>query len=108
MNFDFATELEIRTELGKRLADIRIAKGLSQAELAAKAAIGAATLQRFEQGEGTTLSNFIRLIMALGKVEDLNVLLQSKIITIDELEQQYALKGRKRVSRKHTKTIHQL
>ncbi|MBP8020092.1 MAG: helix-turn-helix domain-containing protein [Agitococcus sp.] len=102
MNFDFATEPEIRAELGKRLANIRIARGLSQAQLAAKAAIGVATLQRFEQGEGATLSNFIRLMMALGKVEDLNILLQSKILTIDALEQQHALKGRKRVSRKYT------
>ena len=102
MNFDFATEPEIRAELGKRLANIRIARGLSQAQLAAKAAIGVTTLQRFEQGEGATLSNFIRLMMALGKVEDLNILLQSKILTIDALEQQHALKGRKRVSRKYT------
>ena len=102
MNFDFATEPEIRAELGKRLADMRIARGLLQSKLAAKAAIGIATLQRFEQGEGTTLSNFIRLVMALGKVEDLNTLLQSKITTIEELEQQHAFKGRKRVSRKYT------
>ena len=103
MNFDFATEPEIRAELGKRLADMRIARGLSQSTLAAKAAIGVATLQRFEQGEGTTLSNFIRLVMALGKIEDFNTLLQSRTLTIDALEQQHALKGRKRASRKHTR-----
>ena len=102
MNFDFATEPEIRAELGKRLADMRIARGLSQSKLAAKAAIGIATLQRFEQGEGTTLSNFNRLVMALGKIEDFNTLLQSRTLTIDALEQQHALKGRKRASRKHT------
>ncbi len=101
MDFTFATEPEIRAELGSRLADLRISKGLSQAELATKAAIGVATLQRFEQGGGVTLGNFIRLLMALGKVEDLNELLQSKTITIEALEQQHAMKGRKRVSRKH-------
>ena len=102
MDFTFATEPEIRVELGNRLAALRIAKGLSQSELAAKAAIGVATLQRFEKGGGATLSNFIRLLMALGKVEDLNALLQSKTLTIEALEQQHALKGRKRVSRKHS------
>lgn len=101
MDFTFATEPEIRAELGKRLADLRIAKGLSQSELAAKATIGVATLHRFEKGEGATLSNFIRLLIALGKVEDLNALLQSKTLTIEALEQQHAMKGRKRVSRKH-------
>lgn len=101
MDFTFATEPEIRAELGRRLADLRIAKGLSQSELAIKAAIGVATLQRFEQGGGATLGNFIRLLMALGKVEDLNELLQSKTITIEALEQKHAMKGRKRVSRKH-------
>jgi len=101
MDFTFATEPEIRAELGNRLAELRIAKGLSQAELATKAAIGVATLQRFEQGGGSTLSNFTRLLMALGKVEDLNALLRSKTLTIDALEQQHAMKGRKRVSRKH-------
>ena len=39
--------------------------------------------------------------MALGKVEDLNELLQSKTITIEALELKHAMKGRKRVSRKH-------
>jgi transcriptional regulator with XRE-family HTH domain len=101
MDFTFATEPEIRAELGSRLADLRIAKGLSQSELAAKAAIGVATLQRFEQGEGTTISNFIRLLTAVGKVEDLGALLQSKTLTINALEQRHALTGRKRVSRKY-------
>jgi len=100
MDFTFATEAEIRVELGKRLADVRIAKGLSQSELASKAAIGVATLQRFEQGAGTTLGNVIRLLMALGCVEDLNALLQPKSISIDALEQQYVRSVRKRSSRK--------
>jgi transcriptional regulator with XRE-family HTH domain len=102
MDFIFATEPEIKAELGKRLADLRIAKGLLQSELAAKAAIGVATLHRIEQGEGATLSNFIRVLSALGRIEDLNALLQPRTITIDALEKQHLTNLRKRVSRKPT------
>jgi transcriptional regulator with XRE-family HTH domain len=103
MDFTFATEPEIKAELGKRLADLRIAKGLLQSELAAKAAIGIATLHRIEQGEGATLSNFIRLLSALGRIDDLNSLLQPKTLTIEALEKQHQAHQRKRVSRKPSK-----
>jgi len=45
---------------------------MTQAELALKAAVGVATLKRFESGEGATLANFIRVLMSLGCVNDLS------------------------------------
>jgi transcriptional regulator with XRE-family HTH domain len=100
MDFYFSTESEIRVELGQRLAKLRIAKSLTQSELALKAAVGIATLQRFEQGEGATLSTFIRLITALGAIQELDILAQTKDVTINALEQYHALKERKRVAKK--------
>ncbi len=100
MDFYFSTESEIRVELGQRLAKLRIAKSLTQSELALKAGVGIATLQRFEQGEGATLSTFIRLITALGAIQELDILAQTKDVTINALEQYHALKDRKRVAKK--------
>ncbi|KXW55273.1 helix-turn-helix domain-containing protein [Ferrovum sp. PN-J185] len=100
MDFYFSTESEIRVELGQRLAKLRIAKSLTQSELALKAGVGIATLQRFEQGEGATLSTFIRLMTALGAIQELDILAQTKDVTINALEQYHALKDRKRVAKK--------
>jgi transcriptional regulator with XRE-family HTH domain len=104
MNMILATESEIRAELGKRLADLRIGKGLSQLQLSQKAGVGVATLQRFEQGQGATLSTFIQLLMALGRVEDINHLLTPPALTIEHLEAQFRTRNRRRASSKPPKT----
>ena len=100
MDMTLATEPEIRAELGARLADLRIEKNLSQLDLAQKAGIGTATLQRFEQGQGATLSTLIQLMMALGRIDDLNALLLPPKLTIKALETQVSPSARRRVSRK--------
>lgn len=105
MDMILATESEIRAELGKRLADLRIRKGLSQFDLSQKAGIGVATLQRFEQGQGATLSTFIQLLMALGRVEDISHLLNPPVLTIEHLEAQFHAKKRRRASPKPAKAM---
>ena len=105
MDMTLATEPEIRTELGSRVASLRIEKNLTQAQLALKADIGVATLQRLEQGNGATLSTFIHVLMALGHVDDFNLLLVKPKLTIKAIEAQWRLKDRVRASRKKIKSI---
>ncbi|MDE2419640.1 MAG: helix-turn-helix transcriptional regulator [Gammaproteobacteria bacterium] len=84
MNFSFATESEISQELGKRIHSKRLKKDLSQDQLATMAGIGVSTLIRMEKGQPSTLPNFIKVIIALGMVGDLEKLLVEDEITIDQ------------------------
>jgi transcriptional regulator with XRE-family HTH domain len=59
---------------------------LSQAELAGRANIGQATLQRMESGKGGTLQHFLRVVMALGLIDELAGLFELKVRSIAELE----------------------
>lgn len=97
MRFDFATESEVSQELGKRIAQQRIQKNLTQIELAKRAGVGSATLQRLEKGEGSSLSVFIRVLTALGLVNDLSDIAMKKNLSIQEFEELNDPEPRQRV-----------
>lgn len=99
MRFDFATDIEISQELGKRIAQQRIHKNITQIDLAKRAGIGVATLQRLEKGEGSSLSVFIRVLIALGFVNDLADILVKKNISIQEFEELNNPEPRQRASK---------
>jgi len=62
-------------ELGSSLAQRRLALGLTQEACATKAGVAKRTLENLENGRSITLENFIRLLRALGMLEDLATLL---------------------------------
>ena len=66
-------------ELGRRLAQYRKHHGLSQDELAQQSGVGVATLRRIEKGQDAQLSNWIKLLRALGASEHLNLLLPEEL-----------------------------
>ena len=62
--------------LGERLAQLRLAKNLTQQQLAEQAGLGLRTVQRLELGEtAARLSGFIRVCRVLDIVERLDALL---------------------------------
>jgi transcriptional regulator with XRE-family HTH domain len=62
--------------IGERLAQLRLAKNLTQQQLAEQASLGVRTVQRLELGEAATqLSGFVRVCRVLGIVERLDALL---------------------------------
>lgn len=64
-----ATEWTIRSgeDLGRAVAGIRTAKGLTQAELAEQAGLDRTALVRLEQGKNTkALEHYLRLLRRLG------------------------------------------
>ena len=62
--------------IGERLAGIRLARNLTQEQLAEQAGLGLRTVQRMELGTAATqLSGFVRVCRVLGLVEHLEVLL---------------------------------
>lgn len=70
------TDPHLLSLVGERLAGLRLAKNLTQAQLAEQAGIGRASLQRLESGiAATQLSIFLKVCRALGILERLDLLL---------------------------------
>ena len=98
--FDFSTAPELCTEFGLRLKQQRLLKNISQEELAIQSGLGISTIQRFEQGKGGTLENFLRIVMALGLVRELETLLLPMKNSIEDVLNLQETSQRQRVSRK--------
>lgn len=60
-----STSHQIEREIGQRLARLRLARNVTQADLAEKAGIGVRTLRRLEAGDPSTLDTFLRVATAL-------------------------------------------
>ena len=80
--------------IGERLAQLRLAKNLTQEQLAEQTGLGLRTVQRLESGEAATqLSGFVRVCRALGLLERLDALIPEQAISpIAQLK----LQGKKR------------
>jgi transcriptional regulator with XRE-family HTH domain len=52
--------------IGARARELRLLRKLRQADLAARAGVGVATVQRFEQRGAASLENVLRIASALG------------------------------------------
>lgn len=73
--------------------------GVSQPELAQRAGVALGTISTFESTGRTTLDTFMRLVIALGLVSELENLFTLPILSISELEQSLE-PPRQRVRRK--------
>lgn len=70
------TDEALLIELGTRLAEARLEKNLTQAQLATQAGLSKRTVERLESGRaGTQLAAFIRVCRTLGLVERLEALI---------------------------------
>lgn len=88
------TDEVVFRELGRRLAEARLERNLTQAALAEEAGISKRTLERLESGAASTqLSAFIRICRALGLVERLDALISASLPSPVE---QLKLLGKKR------------
>ncbi|MBK6942159.1 MAG: helix-turn-helix domain-containing protein [Planctomycetes bacterium] len=59
-------------QLGQRLAQLRLAANQTQAQLAGVAGVSQRTVARIEDGESTQLTNWIRVLRALGLLANLD------------------------------------
>jgi transcriptional regulator with XRE-family HTH domain len=70
------TDHAVLTALGERIARRRLAKNLTQQQLAEQAGLGLRTVQRLELGVAATqLSGFIRVCRVLGLLERFDTLI---------------------------------
>lgn len=80
--------------IGQRLVQQRLARNLTQQQLAEQAGLGLRTVQRLEQGAvATQLSGFVRVCRVLGLVERFDLLVPD---TAPSPMAQLKLQGRKR------------
>lgn len=87
----FATVPELVEALGQRLRSQRIAQSLTQAELALRAGVSGSAIKKLESTGMTTLETFVRVIQALGRVDELADLLTLRPTTsIAAMEQAQA------------------
>ncbi len=69
-------------ELGRRLAQVRLRKNLTQAQLAAKAGVSKRTVERLEVGGvAPQLSGFIRICRALDLLERFELLVPEPVVS---------------------------
>ena len=59
------TARQIESEIGSRLARLRLSRNVTQSMLAEHAGVGVRTLRRLEAGESSTLDTFLRIALAL-------------------------------------------
>jgi transcriptional regulator with XRE-family HTH domain len=96
------TAQAVLTELGGRVATWRLARGLTQEQLAFRADIGRATLQRLESGASVQLTSLVKLLRSLGMLDTLDVLLrESARPLVAESGQNDGQRPRQRAPRQH-------
>lgn len=81
MSLDFKTNIEILLEIGTRLRTYRLRLNLTQADLATRAGVNRTTIRDVEAGKDSQLSTLIKLLRAMGRLEELSVFLPAPSIS---------------------------
>jgi transcriptional regulator with XRE-family HTH domain len=86
---ELMTDAAVLAELGRRLARHRLERNWTQAEMAAEAGLGQATVQRAERGESVQMTSMIKLLRTLGLLGSLDAAVPESItLPIAQLERE--------------------
>jgi len=96
IEFKLANSHQIEANLCKRLERIRLSRNITQKQLADEAGVSLKTIGRLEQGLGTSLDTFIRVMIALNIQHHLESLLPDPSIRPVERINRQQRAGRKR------------
>jgi len=80
IDFNSASSEQIENALLERLETIRLARNLTQTQLATMTGLSLRTINRLGKGGGTSLDTFIRVLTALGLQANLATLLPDPVI----------------------------
>lgn len=86
---ELMTDAAVLGELGRRLERHRLERNWTQAQTAAAAGIGQATVQRAERGDSVQMTSMIRLLRTLGLLGALDIAVPESIeLPIAQLERE--------------------
>lgn len=86
MQFDLLSATEIQIELCDRIKKQRLTKNISQESFASKVGVSTKTINNLEKDGRCTLDTFIRCLIALGLVHELDSILKTEILSISLIE----------------------
>jgi putative transcriptional regulator len=75
INYKMAAVDQLVSDLGQRIARIRLAHNISQEDLATRSGITRRTLSRLETGHGASLETWVRVLRGLGLEDHLQACL---------------------------------
>ncbi|MBX9616261.1 MAG: helix-turn-helix domain-containing protein [Brevundimonas sp.] len=94
---NLTTDDAVLEEFGRRMAEARLAKAMTQAQFALAAGVSKRTIERLEDGGSVQVANLVRCLRALGKLEGLDRLVpETPPNPIDLLERQGKTRQRAR------------
>ena len=86
MKFELKTTVEVAQALAERVKELRLRKKWKRSTLAERSGVSEGSLRRFEQTNKISLESFLKLLSALGRLDEIDELLQpSTIESIDDL-----------------------
>lgn len=100
MTFTTATTAEILSALAERLRAQRLAQELAQQELAAMAGLSVGAVRKLERDGQCSLETWVRVVQALGLVDELQPLFDRPATSIRELERAARTRHRQRAPRR--------
>lgn len=106
-NIHLLTDDAVINELGQKLRQIRLRKNITQTALAKESGVAKRTIERFENGSSLQLTSFVRLLRALGMLDDLMVMIPDPTespmaMLLAEKHAKYNPGRRQRASKKKT------
>lgn len=100
MDLNFRKPGELVKLLCERLRKERLARQMTQAEVAARAGIGVNTVSNLEAGRNVAFETVIRVAMVLGRLKELEELFKPDLNSLDDILRYENSASRHRVRRK--------
>lgn len=94
----------ILKELGNRIKQYRISLNLTQKELSEKSGVSSSTVVRLEKGTDLNISNYLKLLGALGLLQNLDLLVPEMQEDYKALFENKPLRQRARQSKAKSKS----
>ena len=87
MDFELRTTGEIAQILAKQVKELRLLNKWKRSTMAERSGVSESSLRRFEQTSKISLENFLKLLSALGRLDEMDDLLRPPSAkSIDDLE----------------------
>lgn len=86
MKFEIKTTVEVAQTLAGRVKKLRLQKKWKRSTLAERSGVSESSLRRFEQTSKISLENLLKLLSALGRLDEMDELVQPPAVqSIDDL-----------------------